>query len=157
MMETFCLTWDPIQMVFIEPNQVQRLKELGEWTKANAEAIYGTRGGPYLPTKDIVSTNKGKSIYLHIVDEKNQKKNIIVKNINAKVKSCTTMDGKDLNFEVKGDNIYITLDENKVGVEIIKLAINKEAFNLPLIENGEEFKHNVNTNKKVLIENVKEN
>ncbi len=42
----------------IEPRQVARLKEMGAWLKKNGESIYGTRGGPWKPTKAVASTRK---------------------------------------------------------------------------------------------------
>ena len=51
----------------IEQRQIDRLKEMGEWISANEEAVYGTRGGPYLPTGKMVSTHKGKKIYLYLL------------------------------------------------------------------------------------------
>lgn len=50
----------------IEPRQVERLKEMGAWLAQYGESIYGTRGGPYKPTKAIASTRVGNSIYLHV-------------------------------------------------------------------------------------------
>ncbi len=52
----------------IEQRQVNRLRELGEWVSTNQEAIYGTRGGPYLPTEDLVSTHKENKIYLYLLE-----------------------------------------------------------------------------------------
>jgi len=51
----------------IEDRQIERLKEMGEWVSRNQEAIYGTRGGPYMPTKTMVSTHKDNKIYLHLL------------------------------------------------------------------------------------------
>lgn len=51
----------------IEPRQVERLKEMGAWLEKNGETIYETRGGPWKPTKDVVSTRKGDKIYLHLL------------------------------------------------------------------------------------------
>ena len=52
----------------IEPRQVEVLKEIGQWVRTNEEAIYGTRGGPYLPTDNLASTHKGKNFYLFVMD-----------------------------------------------------------------------------------------
>ncbi len=52
----------------IEPRQIDRLREIGQWVKANQEAVYGTRGGPYLPTEELVSTHKGERIYLYLLE-----------------------------------------------------------------------------------------
>ena len=52
----------------IEPRQVKRLEEMGEWLKKYGETIYGTRGGPWKPGKSLASTRKGNTIYLHLLD-----------------------------------------------------------------------------------------
>ena len=31
------------------------------------ESIYGTRGGPYKPTKYLACTRKGETVYLHVM------------------------------------------------------------------------------------------
>jgi alpha-L-fucosidase len=51
----------------IEPRQVTRLKEMGDWLKKYGESIYGTRGGPFKPTSWLASTHKSNAIYLHIL------------------------------------------------------------------------------------------
>jgi alpha-L-fucosidase len=50
----------------IEPRQVDRLKEVGQWLAANGRSIYGTRGGPFKPGAWGASTSKGHSIFVHI-------------------------------------------------------------------------------------------
>lgn len=51
----------------IEQRQVDRLKEMGAWLKLNGESIYGTRGGPWKPAPQFVSTRKQDKIYLHLL------------------------------------------------------------------------------------------
>jgi len=48
----------------IPPEALSRLKELGEWTKVNGEAIYGTR--PIAPYREgrVCLTRKGDAVYL---------------------------------------------------------------------------------------------
>ena len=50
----------------IEPRQVARLEEMGAWLGKYGESIYGTRGGPWKPTRSLASTRKGNTIYLHL-------------------------------------------------------------------------------------------
>jgi alpha-L-fucosidase len=52
----------------IEPRQVARLKEIGDWLRKYGESIYGTRGGPYKPGEVGVSTHKANTIHLHLLD-----------------------------------------------------------------------------------------
>jgi alpha-L-fucosidase len=50
----------------IEPRQVARLREMGAWLDKYGETIYGTRGGPFKPTKSFASTRKGNTIFVHV-------------------------------------------------------------------------------------------
>ena len=52
----------------IEPRQVDRLKEMGQWLDANGQTIYGTRGGPFKPGTWGASTYEGNSIFVHVFD-----------------------------------------------------------------------------------------
>lgn len=52
----------------IEPRQVERLREMGQWVKKHQESIYGTRGGPFKPTAWGASTHKQNRIYIHVFD-----------------------------------------------------------------------------------------
>ena len=52
----------------MELRQVQLLQQMGDWLKKYGESIYGTRGGPYLPSKDMVATRKGNKIYIHLLN-----------------------------------------------------------------------------------------
>ena len=49
----------------IEPRQVARLAEMGAWLDLNGEAIYGTRGGPFMPGAWGASTRRDNRIYVH--------------------------------------------------------------------------------------------
>lgn len=51
----------------IDPAQVAALKDVGDWLKTYGESIYGTRGGPYMPTPRYAATRKGNVLYLHIL------------------------------------------------------------------------------------------
>jgi alpha-L-fucosidase len=52
----------------MELRQVQLLQQMGDWLKKYGESIYGTSGGPYLPSKDMVATRKGNKIYIHLLN-----------------------------------------------------------------------------------------
>ncbi|MBM4062443.1 MAG: hypothetical protein FJ265_15295 [Planctomycetes bacterium] len=51
----------------IEPRQAERLRELGGWLSASGEAVRDTRGGPWLPSARVVSTRRGRSVYVHVL------------------------------------------------------------------------------------------
>ena len=52
----------------IEPRQVERLKEMGDWLKKYGYAVYGTRGGPFIPGHWGASTCKENKIYLFVMN-----------------------------------------------------------------------------------------
>jgi alpha-L-fucosidase len=52
----------------IEPRQVARLKEMGQWLEKYGASIYGTRGGPWRPGNWGVSTRKGDVVYVHVLN-----------------------------------------------------------------------------------------
>ena len=52
----------------IEPRQVQRLKEVGDWLDVNGAGIYGTRGGPFKPDHWGASTCRRDKIYLFVMN-----------------------------------------------------------------------------------------
>lgn len=51
----------------IEPRQAVRLQEVGRWLAQNGTSVYGTRAGPFQPGAWGVSTQAGKSVYLHVL------------------------------------------------------------------------------------------
>lgn len=51
---------------------IDRLKGIGEWMNKNGETIYGTRGGIVAPHEWGVSTQKGNTLYIHILDWKDK-------------------------------------------------------------------------------------
>jgi len=52
----------------IQPTHVKSLKAMGDWLKTHGETIYETRKGPIAPNSDFVSTQKGKTVYLHLLN-----------------------------------------------------------------------------------------
>jgi alpha-L-fucosidase len=46
---------------------VERLREIGVWTREFGETIYGTRGGPMKPQSWGVMTSKGGVLYVHLL------------------------------------------------------------------------------------------
>ena len=52
----------------IQPEFVERLREVGEWLRVHGESVYGTRGGPVPPRPWGVTTRKGSTVYVHVLD-----------------------------------------------------------------------------------------
>jgi alpha-L-fucosidase len=54
----------------IESRQVERLKEMGDWLAQYGDTIYGTRGGPWKPTRSVAATRKGDTAFIHILRQR---------------------------------------------------------------------------------------
>ena len=50
----------------IEPEQVERLREIGAWMEQYGQTIYNTRGGPFKTTRHMAATRAGNKVYVHI-------------------------------------------------------------------------------------------
>jgi alpha-L-fucosidase len=66
----FLLNIGPMSTGKVQPEFVERLHAMGDWMAKNGETIYGTRGGPITPRSWGVSTKKGNTVYLHVLDWK---------------------------------------------------------------------------------------
>jgi alpha-L-fucosidase len=97
----------------IEPLQVERLKEMGQWLDKYGYAIYGTRGGPFKPTDWGVSTRKGNKVFLHVLRWSGGAPEIIIPDIGIPVKSVRIAGGTEAKFD-KTDNAYLIAIDGKL-------------------------------------------
>lgn len=52
----------------IPDSALTRLGALGDWMRVNGASIHGTRGGPIAPRRWGVTTQKGDTVYVHLLD-----------------------------------------------------------------------------------------
>jgi alpha-L-fucosidase len=64
----FLLNVGPMPNGEIQPEFVQRLREVGKWTKQFGDSVYGTRGGPVAAGPWGVTTERGSTVYVHVLD-----------------------------------------------------------------------------------------
>ena len=64
----FLLNVGPMPNGEIQPEFVQRLTEVGRWTRQYGESIYETRGGPVAAGPWGVTTQRGSAVYIHVLD-----------------------------------------------------------------------------------------
>ncbi len=94
----------------IEPRQVERLREIGDWLKVNGESIYGTRGGPVAPQSWGVTTQKDKTVYVHVLSENDAV--IPLPKLSEKIKSVSLIDGTEIEYDSTNIGTLIKLPEN---------------------------------------------
>jgi alpha-L-fucosidase len=83
------------------------LRSLGQWIRPIGKSIYGSKGGPYAPTPDIVSTYNGKSVFLHVLKSDND--TIILPPINIKVLDAKVINGSPIRFYQSKKNLKLIL------------------------------------------------
>jgi alpha-L-fucosidase len=122
-----------------EPRQVEVLRQVGAWLDKNGESIYGTRGGPWKPTKTIASTRKGKTVYLHIL--RTQSDTIELPGIARKIKSASLLNGGKIGFTQQNDKITLTipLASQDASDTVVKLKLAGPAMDLPAIDQPAAF------------------
>jgi alpha-L-fucosidase len=120
----FLLNVGPMPNGKIQPEFVKTLSEIGEWMNLYGSTLYGTRGGPFPPRTYGVSTYKGNTIYLHILDW--QDPVLALPALNHKIKSARVY-GSDIMipFKQTPDALILTLPkpESQVLDFVIQLDI----------------------------------
>ena len=81
----------------IRPEEEAVLKGLVPWMKKYAEAIHGTRGGPWHNGPWGGSTHRGKTVYVHVFAPKDEPINL--RALPQKVVAAATLDGTALDFK----------------------------------------------------------
>jgi len=56
----------------IQPEAVGRLRAIGEWLRTYGTSIYGTRGGPVPPRGWGVTTQRGDTVFVHVLNSPDQ-------------------------------------------------------------------------------------
>ncbi len=106
----------------IEDRQVEILKEMGQWLSINQEAVYGTRGGPYLPSDKMVSTHKGNKIYLHLLGEVGKTLTLALEK-DIQIKSASFLQNNS-SLKISRDNDTFTLQlPKKLPDEVASIVV----------------------------------
>lgn len=64
----FLLNTGPMPNGEIQPENAETFRQIGAWLKTHGESIYGTRGGPVAPRSWGVTTQRGKTVYVHLLE-----------------------------------------------------------------------------------------
>jgi len=106
----------------IQPEFVERLEAVGQWTHRNAAAIYGSTYGPIQGEASFRTTERGSSIYVFVVDS--SAKEIRVEALQKTVsKVLVVATGKPVAFRATPGGIRIPLAKElwNGGIPVIEL------------------------------------
>ena len=117
----------------IEPRQVARLKEMGAWLGRNGPSIYGTRGGPWKPTRAMASTRKGNSIFVHVFRSTDGR--VELPDIGRRVKSAAVMNGPSVTFHQADGKLTLDLGSTVLDPidTVVRLQLDGSAMDLPAV------------------------
>jgi alpha-L-fucosidase len=108
----------------IPKTQVKVLNDIGQWLKANGEAVYGTRAGPFQPTDGVYgSTHRDDTVYVHVL--KWPAERLKLPAIPQKIVSAQLLGGGEIRFKQTTGEITIEKPgQDPAGpVDIIKLRL----------------------------------
>ncbi len=109
----------------IQPEFVNTLKEVGEWTSKYGETIYGTRGKVIASQDWGTITQKNNEMFVHILTP-NGKPYIFIPQFEQKITSAKTFEGDvKLKFKQQDEGVFIYtegLEENNID-QIIRLTV----------------------------------
>jgi alpha-L-fucosidase len=120
----FLLNVGPMSTGEIQPEFVTRLREVGAWLELYGESIYGTRGGPFAPANWGVTTQRGNTVYVHVLDWNS--KVLALPDLPGRVHSARLIrDGRIVSFEVLDDAIVLRLPERPADLidEIVAIEL----------------------------------
>jgi len=137
----FLLNVGPTADGRIPPESVERLKSVGQWMKANGEAIYGTEASPFarrLPWGRVTRKTAGDktTLYLHIWDWPEDGKLLLPTLKETPVTGRILTNGQKVKFSTTGDGLVINLP-GKATDPIVSVAVLE--FDGPLTINQQPF------------------
>ncbi|MEE9460363.1 MAG: alpha-L-fucosidase [Bacteroidales bacterium] len=120
----------------IEPRQVDRIKEMGEWLDKYGETIYGTRGGPYKPTDWGVSTRNGNKIFVHLLNWFGDSPTLRLPLNGVKIRDVSLLTGGEINHEIKGKDLLLNVSKYAINEidAIIQIEIEGDAMDIPVTD-----------------------
>lgn len=96
---------------------IERLREIGEWTREFGETIYGTTAGDIPVQPWGVTTRKGNRLFVHIMDFDGTELELPLE---CRVKKAFTFAGKEpVRFKRTSNGIKLMFDEAPSGVDYI--------------------------------------
>jgi len=101
----------------ILPQHAERLRGVGEWLAANGESIYRTRAGVIPPTRVSVSTRRGDTHYVHLLDNESDCLNLT--GVPATVTGARLLaTGEPLEMRRVGNNFFVSLESDRVEIYV---------------------------------------
>lgn len=114
----------------IEPRQVDVLRGMGAWLRAHGKAVYGTRGGPYLPGNWGASTRSANTVYLHVMEWKQDE--LRLPPLPTKVVAAKTLTGGEarVSQDAQGLTVRVAPEHRDDVATVVALTLDGPASSL---------------------------
>lgn len=87
---------------------IERMKEMGAWMKKNGATLYGTESGGWHEGEEVVTTRRGKTLYIHVLNTQLTKLSLPMTEKVVNVKDFST--GNDLDYKRYKTTLDITFN-----------------------------------------------
>ena len=117
----------------IDPEQANRLKDIGAWLAKNGESIYGTRGGPWKPKNGITSTRNGNQVFIHVMHSDAGR--IELPALPAEIKSASLLNGDKVECSQKDGRLVVAIPPASLDAidTVVKLELDRPALEIPAL------------------------
>lgn len=110
----------------ITPVHQQRFRDMGQWLKKYGDAVYVTRGGPYIDGPWGGATYKDRTVYLHVSGHISGR--LLLPDLPVKVVAVESLTGGIATAQQKGGNLTLELPPQQDGpIRIIALTLAQDA------------------------------
>ena len=106
----FLLNVGPMPNGNIQPEHQAPLNKVGDWVNVHGATIYGTEGGPLTPRDWGVTTQNGKTVYVHVLQW--QDESLLIPSWGQKIASAKIFGGQPLKFSENAFGISINIPKN---------------------------------------------
>lgn len=108
----------------IQEEFVDTLEATGKWMAKYGETIYGTTGNVMKPEKWGLATKKGKTVYVHLLNDSGADQ-IVIPNFDHKLKNATLFDGgTKVQYKLEADGLHLFTKKDPKEIDrIIKLEL----------------------------------
>ncbi len=107
----------------IQPKHQESLKAMGDWLKEHGSTIYGSQKGPIPTSDDVVSTQKGNKVFLHVLNP--ELKLLHMDQVPVKIKSVKDQQSNQ-KLAFKNDRFGFVIDLSTASIDPIDTIIEIE-------------------------------
>ena len=138
----------------IPEDQVERLVEMGKELQIYGEAVFGTRGGPFVNDKTGGMTYRGNTLYVHVWDWPDNR--ITLPEMKAKILSVSSLTAKQLDYSIEDGRLAFSVSaQDRLSVNtVIKVELDRPVEKLACDKVWRENTEKNNFHRALIVEKL---